>query len=198
MAQCTYHPKQEAMAYCSYCRALLCNQCALYLEGGKGGREGFVCSRCIAIQAAQEVGQETSWQELGNALSKKSQTAGQKPWVSAKLLIALAVVLIVSSANSLVYFESTLPEGEPLSDHPTATAILVDTAIRSYVDDHAGDVPTSLEALMGTYLDPEIITVRDLDYFTYTRLSRHTYELRPKSVDNQSFPEIIFTQQDTP
>lgn len=47
--KCAYHPDKNATAWCSQCKKPLCDQCAI-----PGGDRSSICSRCVALQAAQE------------------------------------------------------------------------------------------------------------------------------------------------
>jgi len=47
---CKYHPDRKTDLKCSHCREPLCDQCALPQANGT-----FMCSRCIALAAAQDV-----------------------------------------------------------------------------------------------------------------------------------------------
>jgi hypothetical protein len=46
--QCHHHPEKESIAQCVYCEQHLCRQCAIPRD------KGFLCSGCVAVEAAKE------------------------------------------------------------------------------------------------------------------------------------------------
>ena len=48
--KCYYHPDKEAKAQCQSCGKYLCEKCIFFKEG-----ETTLCSKCLAIKAADEV-----------------------------------------------------------------------------------------------------------------------------------------------
>lgn len=46
--KCQYHPDRDTIVKCDHCGQSLCDQCAVPRDSG------FLCSRCVALEAAQE------------------------------------------------------------------------------------------------------------------------------------------------
>lgn len=189
--KCAYHPESDAKVHCSKCERPLCGQCVI-----PEGNGTFICSRCVAITAAQDFVQE----EHRHLEEKKSKRQVQKTIrrrrTRLKTSLAATLALAVIIVNMVFYFSSSIPEGETFipSEHPIETAIVIDSAIRGYSEEHAGKTPQTLDEIWGEYLPPEVIEPTDLEIFSYSRTSDYSYELRPKDIEDEMISDLVFTE----
>lgn len=111
------------------------------------------------------------------------------------LLISLAVVIVL--VNVFLCYRPNIPKEEEFipSEHPVAAAVIIDRAIQDYSKDHEGRIPQRLDELLGKYMPPEWITPGDLEGFSYSRISPYSYELRAEKPDNETIPDVTFTER---
>jgi hypothetical protein len=167
--KCAYHPQKEAVVNCSICRKPLCEKC-----GEQKAGENIICSRCIALSAANEAANGVDERELKHE-EKKTEAAqkGKRPHVAMIVVIILAVLVLL--ANVYMYMGPNVPEIAQFdpNEHPLLTADLINDGIEDYAGDHGGQFPGKLADLSGKYLPYENITPSVLDMFSYKRFSPH-------------------------
>jgi hypothetical protein len=190
--KCAYHPQKEAVVNCSICRKPLCEKC-----GEQKAGENIICSRCIALSAANEAANGVDERELKHE-EKKTEAAqkGKRPHVAMIVVIILAVLVLL--ANVYMYMGPNVPEIAQFdpNEHPLLTADLINDGIEEYAGDHGGQFPGKLADLSGKYLPYENITPSVLDMFSYKRFSPTSYELRFKDAKSREFSDIVFGRED--
>jgi len=126
--KCAYHADKTATAECSQCRKPLCEQCAI-----PEGDGSFICSRCIALKAAQEAGEgidrrveekESKKQEQEVKKKKKS-----KMWVVCQWVILAACIAII--AIQVPGLMSTFEEKKPIRYGTYSTDARTDQCIKN-------------------------------------------------------------------
>jgi hypothetical protein len=189
--KCAYDPDRDAIAKCSYCNKLLCVQCAI-----PEGENSFICSRCAALRAAQDVVQGIDQREEEKESIRQIREARKQRSPYLKRLILVSSILGAMVIGLNLHLRAALPKWEKsaLPQHPVVIAIILDQAIRDYSEDHNGEIPHSLYELLDHYISSEEIVPGELDNFYYSRISPHSYELRPKKFNDKDAMEIILTE----
>jgi len=189
--KCAYHPNKDATAHCSQCQKPLCEQCAIH-----EGHNSFICSRCAVLKSAQDAVEGIDQRLEEKKVKRQIQEAKRKKRpLLRSILISLAVGIII--VNVFLYFRSTIPGFEEFiaSQQRVVTAIIIDEAIQDYAEDSGGIFPQSLSELLGKYISADKITPNDLKDFRYRRISPHSYELRPKKMDDEMIEDLTFTEE---
>jgi hypothetical protein len=187
---CYYHPDREAKTKCSNCNQPLCDQCTIQHHGSP------VCSRCIAILAAQDATEQID-ERLADKEVKKSVRAAKKkknPYLFILIPVSLLVGIALISLN--LYFKATMPfpEKSTTPENPLITMILLDQAILDYIKEHGGETPRNLNEVAGGYISTEENTSRDLRLFDYKQIPPNSYELKPKDTGDETTADFVFTE----
>lgn len=156
-----------------------------------------MCGGCAVLDTLQMMAQRRHEKLKTKETKIEDQNAKRKKRVYLRILIPIALFVVIGTAELLFYFRISKPAGEKFnpSQHPTATIMIIDEGIGDYSRDHGGLVPSRLEELLGNYLPPEKIGAGDLDNFSYTRSSPHSYKLRSKNMGNNPIPDFVFTEE---
>jgi len=92
--RCHYHPDRDAEKVCNSCRESLCDSCAIPKDNH------FLCSRCIALEAAKAVADGVDWhmeEKQEKADIQKEKGRRKKRWRIGLqwglLVIALCVII---------------------------------------------------------------------------------------------------------
>ena len=126
--KCAYHADKTATAECSQCSKPLCEQCAIPEKDGS-----FICSRCIALKAAQEAiegidrrveEKESKKQEQEVRKKKKS-----KMWVACQWVILATCIAIISI--QVPGFMSAFEEEKPIRYGTYSTDAQTDQCIKN-------------------------------------------------------------------
>jgi hypothetical protein len=189
--KCAYDPDRDAIAKCSHCNKLLCDQCAIPER-----EDSFICSRCAALRAAQDVvqGIDQHREEKESRRQIREARKQRRPYLKRLILVSSILGIMVVGLN--LHLRATLPKWEKsaLPQHPLVIAIILDQAIRDYSEDHNGEVPHSLYELLDHYISSEEIEPGELDNFYYNRISPHSYELRPEKFNDKDVMKLILTE----
>ena len=190
--KCAYHPDKDATAKCSHCKKPLCGQCAI-----PGGDNSFICSRCVAVEAAREVTQDTHERLEDREIKRQLQQEKKKKRAKTIRIIFLSLAMLTMIANVILYFGNAIPGEEQFipSEYPIATTIIIDQAIRDYSKDNEGKIPQELDELLGRYIPVQGIAPQDLEGVSYRRISPHSFELYPKKSGEEPIPSHIFTEE---
>ena len=126
--KCAYHADKTATAECSQCRKPLCEQCAI-----PEGDGSFICSRCIALKAAQEAGEGID-RRLEEKESKKQEQEAKKKkkskmWVVCQWVILAACIAII--AIQVPGLMSTFEEKKPIRYGTYSTDERTDQCIKN-------------------------------------------------------------------
>jgi len=89
---CVYHPDIAATANCSVCGKALCSECA-----GADGENGSICSRCVAVKAAQDMGTEIDQRKEDQKQREERQKRKKRLRILVQWLIAGACVAVIIS-----------------------------------------------------------------------------------------------------
>ena len=93
--KCAYHPDKDATARCSECNKPFCDQCAI-IEVGKP----FICSRCAAIKAAQDMvqGIDQRLEEIEEKIQIQEAKKKRKSrvWLAFQWIIILACISVIA------------------------------------------------------------------------------------------------------
>jgi hypothetical protein len=190
--KCAYHPHKEAVVNCSMCRKPLCDECAEQKVG-----ENIICSRCMALSAANEAAGGAVERQLEHEERKtEADQKGKRRRVVMISVIMLAVLVLL--ANVYMYMGPKVPEIAQFdpNQHPLLTADLINDGIIDYAKDHDGKFPGSLNDLLEQYLPYDEIAPSVLDRFYYRRFTPTSYELRFKDAESQEFSDIVFGKED--
>jgi len=161
-------------------------------------RDGvFMCGGCAVLDTLQMMTQRRHEKLETKEIKIEDQKVRRKKGAYLRILIPITLFVVIAIAELLFYFRISKPEGEAFnpSQHPTAMIVIIDEAIQDYSRDHGGMVPSRLEELLGKYLPPERIGAADLDNFSYTRSSPHSYKLRTENMGNNPIPDFVFTEE---
>ena len=144
--KCAFHPDREAKARCVKCNKALCDECAIPAKG-----KGFICSRCAALEAAQEVTQGAFERMDERDEHKLAQKAKRKRKLYNKYIAIGVFALVVIAVNLFLYLKTPVEEEERFipSEQPVAMTIIVNQAAHDYAKDHKGKVPETLNDLTG-------------------------------------------------
>lgn len=106
---CHYHPDRKADAHCSECRKPLCDQCAIPQKDG-----AKICSRCIAINAANEASEginqrldEKALREENIEVQKMRKKRTQTMLQACFILACLAIITF--QISSMMSYETNRP-----------------------------------------------------------------------------------------
>lgn len=192
--QCTYHPEAPAVQKCSTCGVPLCASCAGSLAPG----QPVACSRCIALSSARDILDDSASREEEKKRAEIGEKKRQRRLKWLKRGLVAGGVLAVVVGNLIFYYFLAIPGEEPFDpkDAPLATAVIVDSAIQDYADDHNGTFPAALNQLLGTYLTGDDLVGADLDLVIYRRHSEKVYELRLRNPADDSSAEIVFSNRE--
>jgi transcription initiation factor TFIIIB Brf1 subunit/transcription initiation factor TFIIB len=185
--RCTNHPDKEARVRCSHCGKYLCDECAT--EEGKGR---YTCLSCAAAVAAQDavLGIE---RRISEREERDERRRGKKRFTYLRVFIPVSVAagLLIASFN--VYLKISQPQMDAFdpAQHPVASLIVVDQAIREFAMDHGGRVPDNLEAIQDHYLNGAGLGAVRLDSVIYIRKSPAQYELRLKTSGDEHAPALM-------
>ena len=126
--KCTYHHHKDAVTNCSQCQKPLCDECAIPERG-----KSFICSRCAALKASQDVVQEIDKRIEEKEGKKQEREIGKrrksKIWVVSQLVIIAACIAII--AIQVPRLMSTLEEEKPIRYGTYSTDAQTDQCIRN-------------------------------------------------------------------
>jgi hypothetical protein len=190
--QCAYHQDRNGVVRCSVCQKPLCTECAIPEKDGT-----HICNTCVALKAAQDIGQEVQERDESKAFMVKSAEKEKEMKRIQMRYVGVGIVVLIVVANLILYFSTSEPQVrvfEPRED-AQATALLVDTAIRDYQRDHNGRAPASLSELKGSYLPEETISPAATENITYSVGAKGSYRLDVKGSDDHQLPQFSLTQK---
>jgi hypothetical protein len=187
---CYYHPDREAKVQCSNCNQPLCDQCIIQHNGAP------VCSRCIAILAAQDATEQIDERLAEKEFKREIKKAKKKKNPYLFIFIPVSLVLGIALISLNLYFKATIPfpKESTLPENPLVTMILLDQAILDYIKDHGGEVPQTLDEVAGIYISTEETARRDLTLFDYKKVPPDSYELKPKDTSDETIADFVFTE----
>jgi len=109
------------------------------------------CSRCAALEAAQEVTQGAFERMDERDEHKLAQKAKRKRKLYNKYIAIGVFALVVIAVNLFLYLKTPVEEEERFipSEQPVAMTIIVNQAAHDYAKDHKGKVPETLNDLTG-------------------------------------------------
>ncbi|MFC1494559.1 hypothetical protein ACFL6W_04700 [Thermodesulfobacteriota bacterium] len=124
---CHYHPDRNADAHCSECRKPLCDQCATPRGDGSS-----ICSRCIAIDAANEASEGIS-QRLEEKALREENLEAQKETKKRRetilqicfILVCLAIITVQMSSIMAMEADKPLRHGTFNTDTQTDKCITI-------------------------------------------------------------------------
>ena len=124
---CTTHMEREAVGQCSGCGAALCEECAIRREGGS-----LICTRCVALQAAQDVVTGTKDRqekvEIGRKDREKKKRRKGLFWVGLQVgILAICLGIIAFRMPSITRI---LKNDKPIRLGTFKTDAMTDECIR--------------------------------------------------------------------
>ena len=99
--KCSSHPNIEAVASCASCDVPLCENCA-----NEDGNSGYLCSRCVAVSAVAEFGEDSDHLQQQTELREAEGGAGQLKSRKAQYGIIIVCLLIIATQIPNVFFET--------------------------------------------------------------------------------------------
>jgi len=148
----------------------------------------------VGIETAQAMNQRREDKKFVREIAQARQK--KRPHLKYIILGTLTAVFVIVNLSLYYYYKVSLPIEKKFipSEHPVVTAVIIDQAIKKYSREHGGKVPQKLDDLIGKYLPAEGMTPKDLKQYDYKRISPDSYELRLVQGDDESIPEIIFSE----
>ncbi|MBW2028475.1 MAG: B-box zinc finger protein [Deltaproteobacteria bacterium] len=191
--KCAIHPDRNAKYSCVSCKRPLCEDCAIEVGGGI-----TKCMNCTFRGALQEINQRRQEKITSRKHKEVEKEVKKKKKAYLRVIIPISIGLAVAIVELLLYYRVTsvmeVEEFRPAED-PSAFAIVLDEAIRSYALDHGGVVPGRLQELLGRYLPREKIRPVDLEGYRYARTSPTSYTLEPMDMNGDLPVSLTFTDE---
>jgi hypothetical protein len=189
--KCVYHPDNEATAQCGRCEQPLCEQCVV-----RKGSNLILCSRCVALGAAQEAVHGAQERLEDREARKQGRLNKKEKKARLRLFIPACCIPLILVIGLIVNAKLDVPVGDPFipADHPQPTAMIIDQAVKTYMKDHEGEAPANLMALRHGYLLEDILIPDVLDLFLYRRITTRSYELRLKNDEDEAMLDFSFTE----
>lgn len=188
--KCAQHPDREAAGSCSSCAAPLCETCSL-----TDGDGATICNKCLALQAAGEVVEESIEKAESIEVDRQSREEAKKRQALLQRVIPIALVLVIVIVNVFLYLgaPTTVIESLEASESPVAAMVIVDSALREYLRIE-GESPGGLALLLDEYLPAGFIGESDLEMFNYSRTSTRSYELSLAVAPEAPGFNLVFTE----
>jgi len=190
--KCAFHPDREAKTRCVKCKKATCDECAIPARG-----KGFICSRCAALEAAQEVTQGAFERRDERDEQKLAQEAKKRKKRYNRYIAIGVFALVVIAVNIVLYLKTPVEEEDRFipSEQPVATTIIINEAVQDYAKDHEGKVPETLIDLTGKYIPSKDLSAADVEKFHYVKTSPSSYELGVGKFGGESDSDLIFTEE---
>jgi len=186
---CSHHPEKKAVAKCSVCRKSLCDVCASIALGNT-----ILCSGCQVKSAIKGLVKTEAKQQEEKKLKERQEQEDKKKAKLKKWVVLGCVALMIFIGNIFIYYSSPLPQAEAFKphNHIMAAAVMVDTAIKAYMQDHDGHAPEALDKLYGKYISQQILSPDVLRRFEYNKASDKIYTLNVRNADQMPMSDIQF------
>lgn len=189
--RCTNHPRRDATAQCRACKRPFCAECGMHIETG-----AFVCMSCMVGTTLQQMTQRMDEKARAREIRAiRAKTRKKRTLVRVLVQIFLGALLVGGELAFLVVFSKNQAKQFAPPDSPMAFLMMIDDAIQEYREDHRGDVPKTLENLLGQYLPPDRVRVDDLKGVIYVRKTPIMYELRLKEKEGRRTPNLVLTEE---
>jgi len=190
--KCENHSDRIADHHCLSCNAPLCDPCAIYMENGT-----IMCDRCSLLAILEE----KHLKAHEKLTTKKEQqfrfTNRKRREILIRKTVLYTVVLITAFVSLHVFHQLNRPKNREinLSEHSDALFFILDQAIYDYTQDNTGELPDSLEDLVGRYLPAERVGRNALAQFSYEKGIPPSYRLNFKENINNPIAGMVFTEE---
>lgn len=190
--KCISHPDRQAKTFCVTCKRPICEDCAIEVDDGTS-----LCMKCTVTSTLRQMSDRRQEKAKTKESRKTEAKAKKKKRSFVRLLVVGSIGLVLAVAELLFYYRVSKVEVAQFvpSKSPTTFAVMIDQAIRGYSRDHGGVVPNGLQDLIGKYLPKDKIKPGDLEDFIYVRKTETSYEFRPKRMESDLMPTLIFTEE---
>lgn len=189
--KCLNHRYVNAVGQCSNCGVAICEVC-----NRSEDEEVLMCEACSMLSTfttmrkrKKDIDEKRSEKELEDT-SKKIK---RRSVILAASIVFTLIIIIIEVIWYISLTRTDNSEPEPLDDYFTAT-IIMSNAIASYREDHEGEIPESMEDLLGTYLPDNEIWKKFIQEYHYAKKTPDKYELMPPLI-NDGIPDIVISDE---
>ena len=190
--KCENHPDRYATTRCHGCKVAICDECTVPLDDGR-----LMCDRCSLLtilqdrhkKAKEKIQAKKKERDLGAAHKRRLRHV--RKWAPVFGLLIIAFIGAHAYSNTPI----TDSQVVNLTENPDAMMLVLDQAIRDYVENNDGFIPNTLSELIGEYLPPERFKPKDLNRFVYVRNRDNSYRIWPKKPGNAPIPDFIVTEK---
>ena len=96
--KCVNHPESDATTSCSSCNDALCKACATTSDG----KDGFLCNRCFALKAVQDMSDDALKREAKKEIQEKKKEEKKKWRYALQWVIVCICIGIIAYQSSAV------------------------------------------------------------------------------------------------
>ena len=189
--KCSVHTDVESSVQCSECNTALCDRCARYSKNGS-----VICRRCnikyLGDGLVEDIRKKND--EARDREHRMGEKANRKKIIRRTLFVIFTLVVVAINLNLYTNYSASYWREYQSEQTHSLVIVTVDSALQDYSIDHDGEFPESLDDLVGTYVDSEELTQRDLNTLYYYRPTPFRYELRLMNRESGAFSDVIFTE----
>jgi hypothetical protein len=129
---------------------------------------------------------------------KELEEASKSQERRTKIVIAAIAAAILIAAMQIVWYINLSPtvveEFDP-AEELLSTTMLINNAITNYRENNDGEVPDSLEDLLGEYLPETETWEKTVWSYTYQKKTPNEYELAPPLAEDSDIPGISISDK---
>ncbi len=124
--KCINHPESDASTSCSSCNDALCSACATTSDG-KGG---FLCNRCFALKAVQDISDDTLKREVKKEL-QETKKEKKKKWRYALQWVIVCICMGIIAYQTSAVLSAIEKTEKPIRRGTYATDQVADRCIHN-------------------------------------------------------------------
>lgn len=189
--KCSNHRNVDAIGQCAKCKIPICEVCNVSED-----EDILMCEACAMLSTFSAMSKRKKGIDEKRT-DKELQKSGKKIKQRSVILTASVIIALVIIIAELIWYFS-LTNIKPVTFNPyenyLATTIEINDAIIRYREDHDGEVPDSLEDLIGRYLQETDMWKKGIKEFYYSKTAPFKYELMPP-LKSDDIPDIVFSNE---